>query len=161
MKKLLFAVLVIAMCSSCGTTLWLTGKYNAESYSIETSKPAETVWNDIVDWFFFTQTPIELIDKESGIIISGNISLRNNYTYEINEQPGETSKYVVIPNGAMNYRDMRVYGRVQARIKAENGKTRISVFLGDLECIVGTSTYIEAKSLGTFEKKWLKYISNK
>jgi hypothetical protein len=161
MKKIIIAVLAIMVCNSCGTTLWLTGEYKTTSYSIETSKSEDVIWSNIVDWFFETQTPIELIDKDSGIITSGRISLRSSSTYEINNQPGDVSKYVVLPNGTMNYTDMRVYGRVMARVKSGNGKTKISVFLGDIECVIGNSSYIEAKSLGTFEQNWLKYISNK
>lgn len=161
MKKIILAVLAIAACCSCGTTLCLTGEYPTISHSVKTSKPKDAVWANIVDWFFETQTPIELIDKESGIISSGKISLRSSSTYEINNQPGNISKYVVLPSGTMNYTDLRVYGRVMARVKSENGNTTISVFLGDIECLIGASSYVEAKSLGTFEQMWLKYISNK
>ena len=159
MKKFIL-LLTIVIYSSCSPSMRLVGQYNIVPYSIDTNKSVETIWNNIVDWFFETQTPISLIDKDSGIITSSKIPLLDNTTYEINGQPDITTNYIVIPNGAMNYTDIRVHGRIMARVKLENGKTRISVFLGDIECMRGQS-YIEAKSIGTFEKNWLKYISNK
>ena len=101
-----------------------------------------------------------LIDKNSGIIISGNIPLRGCSTCEINGQIGDTSKYIVLPSGTMSYTDVRVSGKVMVRVKNNGGKATISVFLGDIECRVGQS-YIEAKSTGAFEQKWLNYITNK
>ena len=160
MKKITL-ILVIYLCCSCSSTLWLTGEYPTKYHSIETNKSVDVIWGNVIDWFFETQTPIELIDKNSGIITSGKISLKGSSTYEINNQPGNISKFVILPEGSINYTDMRVTGRVMARIKNENGKTKISVFLGDLECVIGPSTYVEAKSLGTFEQNWLKYISSK
>lgn len=160
MKKVLLLSMIIVWCCSCSSSLYLTGEYNTQHYSTETSRTVGEVWNNIVDWFFETQTPISLIDKDSGIITSGKISLRGSHTYEMEGKPDNVSKFIVLPSGASFYSDARISGRVMARVKSDNGKTKISVFLGDIECTVGQS-YIEAKSTGVFEQNWLKYISRK
>ena len=160
MKKIIILLVILATLSSCASTR-LLGEYPSQAYSATTSKSAEEVWNNIIDWFFSTKTPISLIDKASGIITSSKISLRASTTDEFNSAPRYKSKYVVVPEGIDPYH-MFISGRVMARVKSEGDKTKVSVFLSDLECIpqMGEIRYFEVKSIGTFEYQFVKYITN-
>lgn len=161
MKKIIYALVLCMFLSSCATPM-LLGEYPSNAYTITTNKSINDVWDNVVDWFFSTQTPIALIDKDSGIITSGKISLRSFATDERNKAPRDKNQYVVIPED-WTPEGLIINGKVTGRVKREGEKTKVSVFLGDLECIpmIGTVRSVEIKSTGVFENKWLEYVVSK
>ena len=156
MKRLLYCIVCFYVCTSCSITNYaLTGSYPSYTYSATTSQSSEEIWSKVIDWFFNTETPIALIDKASGIIISKSISLRSNSTSEVNGQPGNKNAYCVVPNVEQA---SRILGTLMIRVKTEGDKTKIQVSLGDLRCEYGNYAVVDIKSLGTFERQMLKHI---
>lgn len=165
MKKILSILLLAIIVSSCSSSvLMLQGNYPKVRHYKETSKTTDEVWANIVDWFFETETPISLIDKESGIIVSGRIPLRLNTVEESNGQPAHSSAYCVVgeePNLDVVGFVSSITGTMMARVRQNGDKTFVQVTLSDLECRSSSFQYIEIKSTGRFEQQWLKYITSK
>ena len=162
MKRLVIICVCALFLSSCSpSVLLLQGNYPRYNYTIETTISADKVWDNIIDWFFNTETPIVLLDKDSGIIVSGAISLRSKSVEESNGLLPDKDAYCLIaedPNVDICYTS-NITGVLMARVVTNNDKTFVKVALSNIECRNTSYQYIEAKSTGVFEKKWLKNIT--
>ena len=165
MKKVLLLVLVSVSLSSCSSSmLLLQGEYPRYNYSIETTLSKDDVWDNIVDWFFDQQISISLIDKQSGIIKSGTISLIDVSAEESDGKPIAPEAYCVFAGDSFWEWDhiiSSITGSVMARVVQNEEKTIVRVILADLECCSrkDTNRYIEVKSTGVFEKSWLERMT--
>lgn len=162
MKRLVVICACALFLSSCSpSTLLLKGEYANGNYSMKTSKDKDSIWENIIDWFFDQQLSISLIDKESGIIASGTISLLPQSAEERYGKPSNPEAYCVVaadpyylwPNYVGN-----VAGSIMARVRQDDDSTIVSVQLANLECRNSSNRYIEVKSTGVLEKKLLKQM---
>lgn len=137
MKKLLPVILMLFV--GCKVqqpqAIPLKNNYSNGNFEGISDKPKDRVWDNIIDFFSKSGLPIRILDKSSGLLISGEITLR--YTSEDKKgnlvNPGA---YVVV--NKIQYRDgsigtpnyLGVTGEWNVRIKdGEGGKTVVAVNL--------------------------------
>ena len=106
----------------------LKGTYQNTPYEIQTSKPFDTVWSNLIDLFATKGISIKTIDKADGLIVSEKTSFLNSYTFE--NKKGkliDTTAFVVTcrPRGLDPLTD--IIGVWNVRIKVVGGKTVINV----------------------------------
>lgn len=111
----------------------LKGAYSNGNFEAYSEKSKEQVWDNIIDFFAKNGISIRIIDKSSGLIISG--STRLSWTYEDkNGKPANSSSWVVIqklidPGSKKPVNPLGIYGEWNIRIKEQNGKTLVNVNL--------------------------------
>lgn len=162
MKRLVVICACALFLSSCSpSVLLLEGKYKEGNYSIETAKDKDSIWDNIVDWFFDQQLSISLIDKESGIIASGTISLLPQSAEEQRGEPSDPKAYCVVASDPYYLWPKyvgNITGSIMARVRQDDDSTIVSVQIANLECSNSNNRYIEVKSTGVLEKKLLKQM---
>jgi hypothetical protein len=170
MKKTLLFVCVAIAFSSCGTlvNVPLKGNYVDKPIEINSNKPYDQVWSNIIDLFATKGLSVKLIDKSSGLIVSEKTSLIDNYSFE--DDKGllvNPSAYVVLDRneikGFSKLTPDNVTAEWNVRIKSiDKNSTVINVNLTNINAskAVAGSQYSPArtfifigKSTGNFEKQ--------
>ncbi len=71
------ATFCVIIASSCGSSQpILRGNYTINKTSITTSSAFNEVWNKVIDFFAEQSIPIATLEKESGIIVASNITIK-------------------------------------------------------------------------------------
>lgn len=164
--KILFFILLLAV-SSCGVKSYpIKGTYLDKPYETTVTKTKEQVWERIIDFFATTGISIKLIDRGSGLIMSEKSELKWSYE-KPNGALDDPTAWVVVPrmiDKASNqpYRNVKVTGDWNIRIKEADGKTTINVNLVNINSVapVYGMWAVEAnnmaisgtRSTGVFEK---------
>lgn len=167
--KIFLSALFACLLYSCKTTdmLTLTGDYPIINTTTTTDKTFDEVWDNVIDYFAINGIPISILDKESGLIVSNKVSLKNNITMEKNGKPLNDKAFIVIPY-AKNVIYMNAYSDFNVRVKKQDGKITISVNLPNIVAerttkpawwqLVSTPKIVDAKSTGVFEKGLLSLL---
>lgn len=171
MKKL-FAILLLFTFYSCGVKIVpLKGHYLDKPYEIATEKNFDQVWDKVVDFFSQKGLYIRLIDRTSGLIVSGKSQLI--WTYERkNGLPLNSNAWVVVEKQIDKstgdiLKPYVVYGDWNVRIKSlPDGRTNINVNLVNIlakrlsnnPAFPTEEVEIEAVSTGNFEKLIADYL---
>ena len=81
MRRLIYATLVLmvgVVSYSCTPVKYtIQGSYQPAT-SFVTSKSFDYVWNNVIDFFAENNLPIEILEKDSGLIVSNNIKVGDN-----------------------------------------------------------------------------------
>ena len=81
MRRLIYATLVLmvgVVSYSCTPVKYaIQGSYQPAT-SVVTSKSFDNVWNNVIDFFAENNLPIEILEKDSGLIVSNNIKVGDN-----------------------------------------------------------------------------------
>lgn len=165
MYKLLLFFFFSLMLSSCAPKVYiLKGSYPAPPIIYNSEKNFETVWSNVIDLFAQKGVPIQLVDKASGLIVSGSASL----TWSFEDKTGNLIKkdaWVALPkiidkgNNKL-IKPYAVYGSWNIRIKADGGKTSINTNLYNISAVYNNvAAYTkpamaisDGRSTGNFEK---------
>lgn len=147
--KTLYALVFLFLMSSCTSEIFpIKGNYPPTPIYYMSDKTYDEVWDKLVDLFAQNGYSISLLDKASGIIISGNYA----FDATIENKDGsllDPGAYIVVPKtGAINsvnqfvalsggYYDTKtkkvitspVYGVMNVRIKKTNSGTAINTNL--------------------------------
>lgn len=165
MNKFLLLVLIAFLFNSCAPKVYtLKGSYPAPPIVYHSDQPFEKVWSNLIDLFAQNGIPIQLVDKSSGLIISGAASL----TWSFEDKTGVLVKkdaWVVLPKiidrgNNKVIKPNNVYGSWNIRIKDDSGKTSINTNLYNISASYGSLaayaknsiTIADGKSTGIFEK---------
>ena len=70
------AIFCVIIVSSCGSQPTLRGQYYVNKTSTITSSPINEVWNKVIDFFAENNIPIATLEKESGIIVASNVTIK-------------------------------------------------------------------------------------
>lgn len=121
----------------------LKGKYSDGNFVAYSDKSKEKIWDNIIDFFAKNGLSIRIIDKSSGLIISGSTAL--SWTYE-NKNGGLIDKNasVVISRTLYIAKTIEIGGVIgewNIRVKEDGGKTSININL------VNPSYYYRSVSL--------------
>ena len=149
----------------CAEMTPIQGNYGGNN-TFTTDKKVDEVWSSIIDLFSSKGVSIKVIDKQSGLIVSDNSSLLNNYTFEDKEGKLENPNAWVVLERRGNglggvFRPDKLTGDWNIRIKELNNKTVISVNLVNLNASLyvpptnyasGNILPFNSKSTGVFEK---------
>ena len=162
-KKVLFYALIITLLSSCipsKKVAYLTGDYNINT-SVETDKSFDEVRDKVIDYFSVNGIAISTLEKNSGLIVSNKVSLRDYVTTEKNGKPSNSGAFVVIPY-EKNIVYMNATSDFNVRVKQQNGKVSVAVNLPNIVAertlkptmlqMISTPERVEAKSTGVFER---------
>lgn len=161
--KLLTILIVITLtsCLPSYKTIPLKSTYSDGNFEEYSDKTKDQVWDNVIDFFAKAGLSIRIIDRASGLIISGQTSLKT--TYE--NTKGELVKkdaWVVVAKTIDQYKKVvpatSVTGEWNVRLKEVNGKTLINVNLVSPTYIGYTTNVSTAfkkgsiQSTGVFEK---------
>ena len=133
--KILCLLFVVCL-SSCyvpSKIIPLKGTYSDGNFEEYSDKSKDEVWDNIIEFFAKSGVTIRIIDRSSGLIISGTTAL--TWTYEDTKGvPVKKDAYVVIQkvidgNTKKPIRPIMVTGEWNIRIKEKDGKTLINVNL--------------------------------
>lgn len=116
----------------------LRGRYVEEPPIAYSTKSFDQVWDNVVDVVAQMGFPIKLLDRANGLLVCEETSLNNTYTLE--DKDGRLinpNAFVVIPRPGSRYQGsvfaMSLTGVANVRIRAEEGRTKINVNLGNLQ----------------------------
>lgn len=132
--KIITAILLSVVLISCSVkTIPLKGEYEKGSYTGQSSRSKDAVWESIIDFFAVKGIPIKLIDRSSGLIISD----RSEMTYTHENSKGELmdkTAWIVLektidPGSRKIIKFYNVTAEWNIRIKDSDGKTSINVNL--------------------------------
>lgn len=171
MKNLLFlfvlSYLVLSSCMTTKTSQTLVGDYPSAPFSIETDKSFDEVWDKAIDYFAMNGISISTLEKESGLIVSNKVSLKNSITMEKDGKPLDKNAFVVIPY-AKNVVYVNATSDFNVRIRKQGEKVLISVNLPNLVAertvkpkgfqLVSTPQVVEARTTGVFENGLLNLL---
>lgn len=168
LRILTFTLLAFTYFGCAPKVYTLKGSYPAPPIIYHTDKSFEQVWSNVIDLFAQKGIPIQLVDKSSGLIISGPATL----TWSFEDKTGKLFKkdaWVVLPKvidrgNNKIIKPYAVYGSWNIRIKVDSGKTAINTNLYNISAgyglvgsypmnkTPGTTPIMDGKSTGEFEK---------
>lgn len=167
MKKTILLLLLITGLFSCSPVVTpFKGNYG-ETFNITSDKSVDEVWSNIIDIFAQKGVSIGVIDKNSGLITSGQTSFLSSYTFEDdNGNLKDNNAFVVVKKLSMAGQQIKpsiILGSWNVRLKkTADNKTNINVNLivdnvqGQYRNMdgryVGEYYPLEAKSTHVFEK---------
>lgn len=174
MKKMVFVFIILFQTVGCVPKIYpLKGIYPDKPFEGISSSPKEKVWDRVIDFFSQNGLSIRIIDKSSGLIISGATVLsatnEDNFGMLLNKKASVVYNQIYDPGTRKIMKPTSVAGEWNVRIKdSEGGKTIINVNLVNVVCYVGTTSGVvvnmsqsgnamnnskfTAKSTGVFEK---------
>lgn len=165
MCKFLSVILFTLLVTSCAPKIYtLKGAYPSPPIVYQSDKNFETIWSNVIDLFAQKGIPIQLVDKSSGLIVSGSAAL----TWSFEDKMGSLLKndaWVVIPkmidkgNNKL-LKPYAVYGTWNIRIKPDGSKTSINTNLYNISAVyTNPAAYTkpamsiaDGRSTGNFEK---------
>jgi hypothetical protein len=165
MNKLLTLIFISVMLASCAPKVYtLKGAYPAPPIVYNSEKNFETVWSNVIDLFAQKGIPIQLVDKSSGLIVSGSATLTWSFEDKIGNLV-KTDAWVVLPkmidkgNNKL-IKPYAVYGSWNIRIKTDGSKTSINTNLYNISAVYSNpAAYTkpamaisDGRSTGNFEK---------
>lgn len=135
MKLAAITASIILVFSSCLSykVIPLKGTYSDGNFEALSDKPKDSVWDNIIEFFAKNGISIRIIDRSSGLIISGGTQL--TWTYENSKgEPVNKEAWVVIAKiidlGTKKaVKPYTISGEWNIRIKEQNGHTLINVNL--------------------------------
>ena len=152
-KLLLMSLLLMPLFIACGVATTLKSNYRAVT-SIETATSYDEVWNRVVNFFAMNNLPINVLEKDSGII-AANINLIGEPYVTVEDklgQPENPKAWFVMPDRNQFLRGKVSFSfnvRVQ---KMVSGITRININIGN---IVGYRS-VKVFFMYTFTEEWEK-----
>lgn len=179
MKRLLLLIPVVLLFSCSQKIMPLKGSYPKTPIEITSTKGFDEVWDKLVDLFAQNGLSIKIIDRSSGLIISGSaslpatvenkdLSLQDPSAYivvpKIYSQSSQRyipiTKMIAGPYVSKSYIDKvdPVSGEWNVRIKKAGSGTIVNVNLVNLtysvlqDKIIRQTTLTDYKSTGVFEK---------
>lgn len=183
MKKILFFI-VICM-QSCISVVPLHNKYDPSPIAGVFNSPYDKVWQSVIDVVVYNNLPVNVIEKESGLISSYQSSYRAETTYEANKdkKPIHPEQLIIThrPNSnedsQLRKRPASAYsasfpfdqltGRWKIAVKKiSDNKTEVLVTLGGFE-FIPSKTFInipyipQIYSLGNFERNFLNDVKDR
>jgi hypothetical protein len=128
-----FSLFTLTMISCTPKVYPLKGTYTNGNFEQYSDKSKDKVWDNIIDFFAKNGISIKIIDRSSGLIISGETSL----TWSFENNKGQLEKkdaWVAIyrmydPGSRLTYKPYLVTGEWNIRIKEQNEKTLININL--------------------------------
>lgn len=158
--------LALSMCLfSCSSVKTLQGYYE-NTYTIESSKSFDEVWDNVIDYFAQNAIPISTMEKDSGLIISKDVSV--SQTVEKDGKPFNPNAFVVIPDyNIKNLPDATMTFNVRVRKYDDKIKVTVTTFdvqgyywHGNAMSMVIYKQPIEGKSTGVFERRLAELIAD-
>lgn len=155
--RVLSSMIVATFLIGCATQVVpLVGNYSDVPYAINSTKPVDTVWSNIIDLFATKGLAIKIIDKSSGLITSEETRLTfttEDYSGNLNDK----SAFVVVTKmsqGGITYSAQTVTGEWNIRVKPNEGGTLINVNLVNIKGYYQNTPLspFTGKSTGVFEK---------
>jgi hypothetical protein len=132
--RLIAALFLTTLIVSCTyKTVPLKGKYSDGNFEAYSDKSKDQVWENIIDFFSKKGLSIKIIDRSSGLIVSGESVLPWSYE-DKNGKVEKKDAWVVIqkiidPGTRKPIMPFRVTGEWNIRIKEKDGKTLIAINL--------------------------------
>jgi len=150
--KVICILLIAAVMTGCATATYtkltpLKGRYVEEPPIAYSTKSFDEVWDNVVDVVAQLGFPIKLLDRTNGLLVCEETSLSNTYTLEDKEgKLINPNAFIVVPRPG-NVQGNSIFqfgitGVANVRIRAEKGRTKINVNLGN----------IDPESIGTWVK---------
>ncbi len=150
----------------CSAPSGLIGDYQDKPVVHMTSASYDKVWDKVIDHFAIEGIPIQVIEKNSGLIVSQVMDFTNSYTIESNKVEPNFDAFVIVNEvkqlGAV-LRPLEITGTWNVRVKDLGNKTSINVNINNLRAsgekgnvLDARSTIpftFEVKSTGFFEKQ--------
>ncbi|WP_149241484.1 hypothetical protein [Dyadobacter sp. 32] len=155
MKKTI--ILCLIALQGCNHVVPLKGNYQDIAASAVISKPPSAVWETVLDIIAERGYPVKFIDKESGILISDNISLNDHSSFET--RTGTLYKpdaYIAAERFSNEYpteaRKYKMGATWTVRLKKLTDSTTLAK--ARLDQVTIDAYELNGKSTGKFEK-WL------
>ena len=107
MKKVFFLFIVpVFLLSSCVTGFQVKefAKDTYSNVSFYSEKSKQSIWDKVIEIFAVKGIPINVLEKDSGIIVSERVSFIKSYTFEDNDGNLEKKNAFVICQRS-NYKD--------------------------------------------------------
>lgn len=129
------AILCVVIASSCGSSQpTLRSTYTINKTSTTTSSSFDVVWNKVIDFFAEQNIPIATLEKESGIIVASNVTIKYPFCAEEDEYGDltKTNAWFAFPytKKGVNH---KVTCSFNVRVReTENNKTYISVNISNI-----------------------------
>jgi hypothetical protein len=176
MKKIFYLLILISLSSCRFQYDSLKGNYDPGTKIFHSSLSFDQVWNKVLDFFSGKTIPLEVIDKNNGLIFSETVCFTENCTQETGDGRLKNPDAFIVCNRLhkgkkSDYYPEIVSGNYNIRILPEGGKTEIIIELVNLSAfksIKGTyndGTYSNTntmsfytKSTGVLEKKIADYL---
>ena len=130
----LLSAFLIVLATSCTPKAYpLKGTYTNGNFEAYSEKSKDAVWDNIIEFFAKNGISIRIIDRSSGLIVSGETEL----TWSFENKKGELENkdaWVAIyrlydPGSRQTYKPYLVTGEWNIRIKEQNNKTLININL--------------------------------
>jgi len=164
---LLSAFLLLSSCAA----KQLSRNYQ-QVHKTYSSKSKDEVWKKIIEFMAINGVSPQVLDKESGLIVSQDMDFVSNYTFEDGDGGLENPKaWIVVEDYSYDsmllpYQLESITGIWNIRVAEEAGKTLINVNLvrltGNWYGTAGANrnqrVRVNAQSLGNFEKMIMNYV---
>jgi hypothetical protein len=162
MKTICSALISLILCSCGNPFIPLKSDYGKIDKTFVSRYDKETTWSKLLDILVQTETPLDIVDKSSGLLVSKPVDMTNYYTYE--DDYGnvlDRSKMVVLSQykAGLPLHPTQLTATWNIRMSEANNQTVISVNLVNVKAIHYTpiNAYspvinYDVKSLGTFER---------
>ena len=152
-KLFLLSLLLAPFFVSCGVTTTLKSNYRPAT-SIETATSYDEVWNRVVNFFAMNNLPINVLEKDSGII-AANIDLMGEPYITVENKLGQLENpdaWFVMPDRNQFLRGKVSFSFNVRAQKMTSGTTRININIGN---IVGYRS-VKVFFMYTFTEEWEK-----
>ena len=158
--------LALSMCLfSCSSVKTLQGYYE-NTYTIESSKSFDEVWDNVIDYFAQNAIPISMMEKDSGLIISTKVSVPQ--TVEVNGKPYDPNAFVVVPN--YNIKNIATATMTfNVRVRKYDEKIKVTVTTSDVQgyywqlntiTLMSDKVAVNGSSTGVFERRLAELIAD-
>lgn len=152
-KLILIPLLLAPLLISCGVTTTLKSNYRPTT-SIETTTSFDEVWDRVINFFAMSNLPINVLEKDSGII-AANVELIGEPYITVEDKfgrPENSEAWFVLPD-----RNQFLRGKVSFSFNVRvqtmtSGVTRIHINIGN---IVGYRS-VKVFFMYTFTEEWEK-----
>lgn len=165
MKHLVYLSAITLLVAGCAPRYALKGKYRESPYAIPTKAPADSTWNQLMDFMALENITPRLVKKKKYMIISDTYSFKTSNTSE--DAGGnliDSTKYVVLPKFEKDMALINATAYWTIRIQERKNKTAVLIQLSKV-----TATY-ESKngvtklignnvSTDRFEKKLRDFLT--
>ncbi len=164
LSMMLFLALSVCL-FSCSSVKPLQGYYE-NTYTIESSKSFDEVWDNVIDYFAQNGITISTMEKDSGLIISKDVSV--SQTVEKDGKPYNPNAFVVIPDyNIKNLPDATMTFNV--RVRKYDDKIKVTVTTFDIQgycwqlntiTLMSEKVAVNGKSTGVFERRLAELIAD-
>ncbi len=159
-KFILFSLLALTLTGCAPKAYPLKGTYTNGNYEQLSDKTKDQVWDNIIDFFAKNGIGIKIIDRSSGLIISGETTLTWSYENSkgelLNKDAWVAIYKIYDPGSRIVYKPYLVTGEWNIRIKEQSGKTLININLVNPSYTLSQTS--ASKSI--FQKGYLQSTGN-